>query len=44
MKPFQSHVPEPFAPNDGDSNLKEGMNEGLGGQQRWNMGARIDDK
>ena len=37
-------MPEPVAQNDGGSNLNEGMSGGLGGQQRWNMGARIDDK
>ena len=35
-------MPEPFNVNDSGSNLKEGMSEGIGGQQRWSMGDRMD--
>ena len=39
---LQNNVPEPFNGTDSGNNIKEGMPEGLGGQQRWGMGDRID--
>ena len=41
---LQRHVPEPFAANDAGNNLKEGIGGGLGGQERWSMGDRMDQK
>ena len=39
---IQNNVPEPFTGTDSGNNIKEGLPEGLGGQQRWGMGDRID--